>query len=89
MLKLVEDGNLNFKKILYSNSKYFRCCKYSPENPLRQYKDEVIVNITLISQATIKGGLAYSKACNIAENYIQMVESTNSVSKISSYNREA
>lgn len=81
LLKCIEDGNHNYKKILpdifsdYSES-------FAPGHPLRQVQDEAIAASTLYSRAAIRGGLSRDTSLALSGLYIESVESAESVSEI-------
>lgn len=45
-----------------------------PGNPLRQAKDELIVSITLVTRAAIRGGMIPETAFSLSDHYIQAAE---------------
>lgn len=46
----------------------------APGNPLRQAKDELIVSITLVTRAAIRGGMIPETAFSLSDHYIQAAE---------------
>lgn len=84
MLKLIEDGNLDYKNILASaTSGYGRVGTMAPSSSLRQFKNEIIVAITLCSRAAIRGGLPRELALTLSDYYIQAVESASDIPEVS------
>lgn len=83
MLKLIEDGNLDYKNILDSaTSGYGRVGTLAPSSPVRQFKNEIIAAITLCSRAAIRGGLSRELALTLSDHYIQAVESASDIPEI-------
>lgn len=83
MLKLIEDGNLDYKNILsQKGSSYGRIGILAPENSFRQFQDEIIAAITLCSRAAIQGGLPRETALTLSDYYIQNIESASSIPEI-------
>ncbi len=84
MLKLIEEGNLDYKNILSSaTSGYGRVGTLAPGSPVRQFKNEIIVAITLCSRAAIRGGLSRELALTLSDYYIQAVEAASNIPEIS------
>ena len=84
LLKLIEEGNLNYRKILSSSSfSHGIVGKMASGNSLRQSRNEVITAATLFSRAAIRGGLSRDLALTISDYYIQSVESAQSITETS------
>lgn len=80
LLQLIEEGNLNFKKVLASASfSHGIVGEMAVGNSLRQAKNEVITAATLFSRAAIRGGLSRDLALTLSDYYIQSVESARSI----------
>lgn len=87
LLKLVEDGNLNHRKLRGQYSTTGNVGKMSEDNPLRQIKNQIIVYTALCTRAAIRGGLPPETAYSLSDQYIQMVESCASISELAEVNR--
>lgn len=85
MLKLIEEGNLNYRSILASNT-HGRVGTLAPGDSLRQFKDEIIAAITLCSRAAIRGGLSRETALTLSDYYIQSVEAAATISDVAHVN---
>lgn len=74
MLKLIEEGNLDYKK----DSSSFTASTYIGSlgngDTFRQVKNLMIASITLCTRAAIKGGLSPDTAYTLGDHYITCVE---------------
>lgn len=86
LLKLVEDGNLEHRKLRSRFSSTGNVGKMSQDNPLRQVKNQIIVYTALCTRAAIRGGLPPETAYSLSDQYIQMVESCSNVSELAEVN---
>lgn len=87
LLKLVEDGNLEHRKLRSRFSSTGNVGKMSLDNPLRQVKNQIIVYTALCTRAAIRGGLPPETAYSLSDQYIQMVEACATVSELAEVNR--
>lgn len=87
LLKLVEDGNLDYQKVRGSLNSVGNVGKMSAGNPLRQVKNQIIVYTALCTRAAIRGGLPPETAYSLSDQYIQMAEACNSVSDLAEVSR--
>lgn len=88
LLKMIEEGNLNYREILGGNF-YGKVGTLAPGNSIRQFKDEIITAITLYSRAAIRGGLSRETALSLSDLYIQALEAASTISEIGNINRLA
>lgn len=86
LLKLVEDGNLEHRKLRSQFSSTGNVGKMSRDNPLRQVKNQIIVYTALCTRAAIRGGLPPETAYSLSDQYIQMAESCSNVSELAEVN---
>lgn len=82
-MKMIEEGNLDYKKSFSQLSSSANALFPAGEKPsLRFFKNYVISFITLSTRAAIKGGLNVETAYFIGNHYIQNVEQTNSMTDL-------
>lgn len=74
MLRLVREGDLNFKKHMQVIAGTGRVGNIGDGQALRQLKNMIIVNITLFSRAAMEGGLPPETAYTLSDRYYQAVE---------------
>lgn len=83
MLRLVSLGDFdNLKKHMEKLSVTGKIGKLSNGDPLRQVKNEIIVLITLLSRAAIKGGLPIETSLSLSDYYFQAVEAATSITDL-------
>lgn len=82
MLRLVREGDLNFKKHMRIMAGTGRVGNISDGQALRQLKNMIIVNITLFSRAAMDGGLPPENAYTLSDRYYQAVEKSGSMQAI-------
>ncbi len=82
LLKMVEDGNPNWKDALNKISTLSFGTKIQSENPLRQAQDSVIIFVSLCTRAAIRGGLSPETAYNMSDYYIQNVEQCRTIADV-------
>lgn len=86
LLKLVEEGNLEHRKLRSQFSSTGNVGKMSQNDPLRQVKNQIIVYTALCTRAAIRGGLPPETAYSLSDQYIQMAESCSNVSELAEVN---
>ena len=86
MLRLVREGDLNYKKKIQSMFNYGQIGNISDGQELRQLKNMILVNITLFSRAAMEGGLPPETAYTISDGYYQGVEKSHSMQAIMDLN---
>lgn len=86
MLRLVREGDLNYKAHTTKIATTGNAGQIGGGNALRQIKNLVLVNITLISRAAMEGGLPPETAYTISDRYYQAVERSHSFSEIAEIN---
>lgn len=79
MLRLVREGDLNFKKHMQTMTNMGRVGNISDGHPMRQLKNMMIVNITLFSRAAMEGGLPPETAYTLSDRYFQAIEKSRSM----------
>lgn len=82
ILKMIEDGNLNYRKQQDKLGRIGNIGKLSKGEPLRQTRNLIISFIVLATRAAIRGGLAPETAYTLSDRYIQNVESANSLNEL-------
>lgn len=85
-LKLVEDGNLQYKELLNNYESIGTVGKLSKESALRNAKNTCIVTVALCGRAAMKGGLPPETAYSMSDRYIQAIDSAKSVSEVYAHN---
>lgn len=86
LLKMVREGDLNYKSALDNSSAVSSGVPVKGNDPLRQMKTSVIVFTSLCVREAITGGMSPEQAYQLGDQYIQSVESCSSSEKISAYN---
>lgn len=87
MMKLVEEGNLNYRKARDQLSAMGPMGKFSTGDPIRQVKNQIIVLTTLCTRAAIRGGLSPDTAYTLSDRYIQDAESCETVAALAEVGR--
>lgn len=82
LLKMVEDGNPNWKDALNKISALSSGITIRSENPLRQAQDSVIIFVSLCTRAAIRGGLSPETAYNMSDCYIRNVEQCRTIADV-------
>lgn len=82
MLKVVEEGNLDYRHRLNRLSSMGNVGKMSNGDPIRQAKNSVIIFTALCSRSAIRGGLSPETAFSLSDRYLQNVEACDSLSQI-------
>lgn len=86
MLRLVREGDLNYKNHMKVMASTGRVGNIADGTPLRQIKNMIIVSITLFSRAAMEGGLPPETAYTLSDRYFQAVEKSNSIQALSEIN---
>lgn len=81
-LRMVEEGNLNYKSILGTYDLLGPPGQFVKDNPLRQIQDLSIATIALCSRAAMRGGLNPSVAYAVSDYYIAFTENCRSISEV-------
>lgn len=87
MMKLVEEGNLDYRKYRDRFSTSGRVGKMSTGDPIRQIKNQIIVLTALCTRAAIRGGLTPDTAYTLSDRYIQNIETCNSIAELAEVGR--
>ena len=78
MLRDVENGNLDYGQnqaaIQDAHPQSLTVGSMCPWDPLRQAKDMILVQTTLVTRAAIRGGMDADSAYSLSDYYIQQVE---------------
>lgn len=82
ILKLVETGNLNYKKEMEKYVRIGTTGRLSEKDYIRHAKNIVIVFAALCTRAAIRGGLSSETAYQLREQYINSVERAGTLAKI-------
>lgn len=82
LLKIVEEGNSDWKNAINKVSTLSHGTKIQTGNPLRQAQDSVIIFISLCTRAAIRGGLSPETAYNMSDYYIQNVEQCQTIAEV-------
>lgn len=87
MMKLVEEGNLDYRKKRDRIATYGRVGKMSTGDPIRQVKNQIIVLTALCTRAAIRGGLNPDTAYTLSDRYIQNIETCNTIAELAEVGR--
>lgn len=82
MLRLVREGDLNFKTYANSLGNHGHIGNIADGTTLRQLKNMIITSIVLISRAAMEGGLPPETAYSLSDRYLQAVEKSTSIQSI-------
>lgn len=82
LMKLVEEGNLNFTEHYYNITPTGTPGIMSLNDPLRQAKNEGIVLTALCTRAAIRGGLHPETSYTVSDYYIQKIEASLNQSEV-------
>ena len=82
MMKLIEEGNLNYRKERDRFTTSGKVGKMSLGDPVRQVKNQIIVLTALCTRAAIRGGLAPDTAYTLSDRYIQNVEACTTIADL-------
>ncbi len=86
MVRLVREGDLDYKKHMKVLASTGRVGNIADGTPLRQLKNMIIVNITLVSRAAMDGGLPPETAYTLSDRYLQAVEKSSSIQALTEIN---
>lgn len=87
LLKIIEDGNLNYRETHAKLVLTGEQGKLSVNNPIRHYKNLVIIFTALCTRAAIRGGLSPETAYTTSDFYIQDVETCSTIPELINVNR--
>lgn len=82
LLKIVEEGNINYLSEQKDSTYTGTVGKMSVEDSLRQTKNMIITLIVLCTRAAIRGGLSPEIAYTLSDNYIQNTESCKTTAEV-------
>ena len=82
MLRMVREGNQNYRTHMNKMAVTGNIGKLSNSDPIRQMKNAVLVCTTLFSRAAIDGGLAPELSLTLTDHYFQSVEACSSYSDL-------
>ena len=82
MLRMVREGDLNYKEHMNKISMTGRVGKLSNDSSVRQLKNTVLVCVILFSRAAIEGGLLPEIAYTLTDNYFQSIEACSNMSEL-------
>ena len=88
VLRHVEEGNLEYEKMLDHALSVGELGRMGDGSYLRQEKNTVIMFITLCSRAAIRGGLPSETAFYLCDEYMRKVEAAEDLSSLTYVNRE-
>ena len=87
-LSLVKDGNPEVFKQIKKMSNLSSGMRVEQKDPIRNSKNNFFVLLTLVSRASIEGGLSPEISYNLNDYYANRIESCNSVSEIARLSTE-
>ncbi len=76
MLKMVREGNINYKNAFMSSMQLSMGVPVQGKDPLRQAKTNLVVFETLISRAAMEGGLNPEIAYSLGDSYLMAIENS-------------
>lgn len=83
MMKMVEEGNLDYRKNRDRFAASGRVGKMSlGDDPIRQIKNQIIVFTALCTRAAIRGGLSPETAYTLSDMYIQNAEACETIADL-------
>ena len=84
MLRMVREGDLRINEYLSKMGSTGNVGRLANDDsdPLRQFKNMVLVSIVLISRAAIEGGVYPDTAMTLTDRYFQAVEAAKSIQEI-------
>lgn len=88
ILQCVKEGNLNYKELIESETKYAKPLTFGLADPVREAKDNVIRTAVLCCRAAIEGGLTIAAAKNIERTAIHEIEVCENISDLARINME-
>ena len=85
-LRLISEGNLNFRNELEKLSMPGRWNDYGSNELLRQMKNTVTINTALCTRAAICGGLSAAMAFGLSDLYLKQIEEAADIGMIAQIN---
>lgn len=82
MLRMVREGDLNYKEHMNKISMTGRVGKLSNDGSMRQLKNTVLVCVILFSRAAIEGGLLPEISYTLTDHYFQSIEACSNMSEL-------
>lgn len=82
MLRMVREGDLNYKEHMNKISMTGRLGKLSTDDSMRQLKNTVLVCVILFSRAAIEGGLLPEISYTLTDHYFQSIEACTNMSEL-------
>lgn len=82
MVRMVREGNLNYKSQMHKISMTGSLGNISTGDPMRKMKNAVIVGIVLFSRAAMEGGLSPELAYTLSDYYLQSIEACTSINEM-------
>ena len=88
MLRLVENGDLNYSKVLSRSMSMSSGVSVRSKDPLRSSRNSVIIFATLLTRAAIRGGLSPEAAYSLGDSYIQRAEDAEDLERLSALSHQ-
>ncbi len=82
VMKMVEEGNLDYKPFLTELSNVGSSVVMSPDIPLRKMKNYMIAMNGLVTRAAIRGGVDIATAYHLGEIYLNAIEEAPSMAAL-------
>lgn len=82
MLRMVREGDMNYKDQMNKISMTGQVGKLSNDGSMRQLKNTVLVCVILFSRAAIEGGLQPEISYTLTDHYFQSIEACSSMSEL-------
>lgn len=78
LLRMIQDGDLDYDRIINNAKKVGNGVRISSSDPMRQAKNSVIIFAAICNRAAVEGGLSPAQAYTLRDNYIQSIEDAKS-----------
>lgn len=86
MVRLVREGDLNYRRHMQVIAGTGRVGNIADGTPMRQFKNMLIVSVTLFSRAAMEGGLPPETGYRLSDQYLQAIEKSNSLQALNEIN---
>lgn len=84
-MRMIKDGNLEYKQILSHSIDFFYESSptiYSPSNTLMNTKVNQVIFASCCKQSSIEGGLSTEKACSYYKKYIKRILASTTITEV-------
>ena len=88
MLRMVENGDLNYTKVLSRSMSMSSGVSVRSKDPLRSSRNSIVIFSTLLTRAAIRGGLSPEEAYSLGDSYIQQAEDAEDFERLTSLSHQ-